>query len=370
MEIEYQNKYVVSWCLDRDGPRICLRAVTRESEIRKIEVISDNFMLEFEDEEARAFLNILSQLVAERTIVAQVPQYPEPKEAIIEEEIPVSSIVTHPENLPVITGQMVTEATPEVKEAVSFTAAPLVKESVSFEAVPRVEEPVAFDTAPKVEESVSFEAVPRVEEPVPSDHLDSSEIIRVLKHSERTFSESIASSPDDVSIEDQLSITPKPERPSIAPKKLEIHPIRESTDVLQTEIETASFFQKSESKSPLEMLLEDEGKKEEIEDKSTQVPEMDVLEEPKLSQKPSIAFTPDDLQTEAFFSKFDTKSSLDLLKKPEAEPELKIDHSVKLAPTPTIIKKEGYVTEVERRAAIEKERAERRKRLWELTRGF
>ncbi len=358
MEIEYQNKYVVSWCLDRDGPRICLRAVTGESEIRTIEIVSDDFMLQFEDEEAQAFLNILSQLVAERTIGAQVPQYPEPKEAIIEEEIPAASIVTHPENLPVITDQAVTEATPEVTETVPFTAAPIV------------EEPVPFDIAPKVEESVRFEVGPRVEEPVPSDPLDSSEIIRVLKHSERTFSESIASSPDDVSMEGQPSISYKPERPSIEPKSPEIYPIRESPDVLQTEIETASFFQKSEPKSPLEMLLEDEGKKEEIGDQTAQVPEMDVLEEPKLSQKPSIAFTPDDLQTEAFFSKFDTKSSLDLLKKPEAEPVPEIDHDVKVTPTPTILKKEGYVTEVERRAAIEKERAERRKRLWELTRGF
>lgn len=346
MEINYQNKYVVTWCLDRDGPRICLRAVTREKEIRTIEIVSDNFVLEFEDEEARAFLNILSQLATERTIT-QIPQYPEPKETIIEEEIPTASIVTHPENLPISSDQAVDETAPEVTE------------------------PVSFDTAPIAEEPVPFKAVPIVEEPIPSETLDPSEIIRVLKHSERTFSETIASSPDDVSMEDQPSFSHEPERAPIEPKSPEIRPIRESTDILQTEIETASFFQRSESKSPLEMLLEDEGKEEEIEDKTTQVPEMGVLEEPKLSQKPSIAFTPDDLQTEAFFSKFDTKSTLNLFKESEAaEPEPEIDHTVKLAPTPKIVKQEGYVTEVERRATIEKERAERRKRLWELTRGF
>ena len=341
MEIEYQNKYVVTWCLDREGPRICLRAVTRESEIRTIEIVSDNFLLEFEDEEARAFLNILSQLVADRAL-DQITQYPQPEETIIKGEIPVTSIVTHPENLPITTDQVATKTIPEVQEPVSFT-------------------PVST-----VEESVPRTPVPKFEEHVPSETLDSSEIIRVLKHSERTFSEAIASSPDEVLIEDQPSF---PQDPTLGePKAPEITPIRESTDVLQTEIETASFFQKSESKSPLEMLLENEGMEGGVEENSAHVPEMGVLEEPQQTQKPSIAFTPDDLQTEAFFSKFDTKSSLDLLKKPEAKPA--IEHPVKLAPTPTIVKKDGFVTEIERRAAIEKERAERRKRLWELTRGF
>ena len=43
---------------------------------------------------------------------------------------------------------------------------------------------------------------------------------------------------------------------------------------------------------------------------------------------------------------------------------------VNLEPAPQFVKKEPVKTEAERRTEIEKERAERRRRLWELTRGF
>ena len=75
MEIEYQDKYVVTWCLDRKGPRICLRATTAENRLRTIAIISEEFNLELEDTEARDFLNILSQIVTSTQFVPQTVSY-------------------------------------------------------------------------------------------------------------------------------------------------------------------------------------------------------------------------------------------------------------------------------------------------------
>ena len=326
MEIEYQNKYVVTWCLDRkEGPRICLRAIAAENQLRTIEITSKGFNLELEDTEARDFLSILNQMAASPHFVP---------------ETSVKAEVSAPTKVEII---------PEA--------------------------------SPSLEKSEITEVAPIVEEPtVP----DSSEIIQVLKESERTYAEITPSSPDEISIPVPPKVEEfKPpihevekeimEKEMISPEQLQHY---EEPEVTSPEIETASFFQQSVSKSPLEMMLEDdEGRKEvEEEPEVSTVSESEKLFETSVESKTS--YSPEDLQTEAFFSQFDTKRTADLLREPEPEaepipePEPEYKRAVQLEPTPQFDKKEPVKTEVERRAEIEKERAERRRRLWELTRGF
>lgn len=332
MEIEYQNRYVVTWCLDRQGPRICLRAITTENQLRTIEIQSEDFNLKLEETEAKDFLTILSQIAAST-------QYSPDK--IVHERIP----------------DMPEEIIPEAK--------------------PPIEEPLIADITPTSEEPMAPE--------VP----DSSEIIQVLKESERTFSEITPSSPDDISI----AVSPEVEEPSIHEVEKEIikeativtEPTQEKSEEVSSEIETASFFQQSVSKSPLEMLLEeDEGKKEVEEGDSESKPESEAEPEEQYTSpvEAKTTYSPEDLQTEAFFSQFDTKRTVDLIQQPEPEPvsrpepepepkpEPEYKRVVQLEPTPKFVKKEPVKTEAERRSDVEKERAERRRRLWELTRGF
>ena len=86
---------------------------------------------------------------------------------------------------------------------------------------------------------------------------------------------------------------------------------------------------------------------------------------------------PLDHQTEAFLKKFDTKDALEILDSSQKDKGESKDTTEKefqsinqLSKQKDTVSKEEYQTEAERRAAIEKERAERRRRLWELTRGF
>ncbi|MFX1507362.1 MAG: hypothetical protein ACFFDC_14865 [Promethearchaeota archaeon] len=326
MEIEYQNRYVVKWCLDRQGPRICLRAITTENQLRTIEIQSEGFNLKLVDNEARDFLNILNKIAS--------TQYS-----------PDKSVQEH---------------------------------------VPDVPEEIISEVKPPIEEQIIADIAPTTEELMAPDVPDTSEIIQVLKESERAFSEITPSSPDDTSI-----VVPKVEEPSIQEVEKEIIketaiitealPAQEEPEAISSEIETASFFQQSISKSPLEMLLEgEEGEKEteEVYDKSRIEPEEQYT--PPTEAK--VAYSPEDLETETFFSQFDTKNTVDLIPKPQAEPEPVLEPEpepkpeykrvIELEPTPKFVKKEPVKTEVERRAEIEKERAERRRRLWELTRGF
>ena len=349
MEIEYQNKYVVTWCLDRDGPRICFRAVTKENQLRTFEIISEDFILEFDYEEARDFLNLLSQLAAAGSMkhVKPVPVY---KASTIEED----HLLKAEDDL-----------SPEVMLETIESNVP--------EAMPEV---VVSETS----ETITTEDSEVITSEVP----DSSEIIQILKKSEQTYSEITPSSLDDVSIEDQTPIPPENETESIQEEPIvsESLPLQEILEVSPTEIETASFFQKSESKSPLEMLLDEDKKNKEIEGAidSSQVSEHEIEETPKSTPETKIAYTPNDLQTDAFFSKFDAKDIVDLMQQPEAvsepepepepEPKPEFKRAVSLSPAPKFVKQEPITTEAERRAVIEKERADRRKRLWELTRGF
>ncbi|MHA2292044.1 MAG: hypothetical protein ACXACK_07785 [Candidatus Hodarchaeales archaeon] len=438
MEIQYQNKFVITWCLDREGPRICLKAETRENEDKTIEIISENFVLEFEEKEAREFLNILNRLTFEEPIYATPEPVPEPEPEPIAFEEPIYATpepVPEPEPEPIAfeepihtTPEPVPEPEPEpiaFEEPIHATPEPVPEpELIAFEepihATPEpvpepepiaFEEPIHATPEPVPEpELIAFEEpihatpepVPEPEpiafeepihttpEPAPEPELkvteipDPSEIVEVLKQSEKTYHDTQPEITEKILFDDLSQSTPSEwnEEENNQVISMINDKSQQFDDSFDVEIDTASFFQKTEPKSPLEKLLEEK------EDEKTTL--VNIKENENLhpqaeegSEKPSeplTSFTPDDLKTEAFFSKFDARSTLELLKtvkpKPTAnesldsssEPEYK--RVVKLKPVPKPSEKEEYLTEAERRAAMEKERAERRRRLWELTRGF
>ncbi|UCE13237.1 MAG: hypothetical protein JSV04_13760 [Candidatus Heimdallarchaeota archaeon] len=327
MEIE-ENKYIVTWCLDREGPRICLRAVTGENQLQRIEITAEDFVLDFDVKEAHAFLNILNQL------------------AVAQEDKPV---VSEPIIAPDILSPKVTEPTPVPD------VPPVISEPTLTSEVP----PSPIEISPPTPEVVQPEPAPN-------------EILQILKQSEQTVLD-----PEKVPIEEPF--------PPDEIEKVSVEP----TKISATDVETASFFRTSQSKSPLEMLLEEEF----IEEKE-ELPVSEAIPLPELEESPEtvLDYTPDDLKTDSFFSKFDTKRTLDLIKEEEYEPEpqpepkrtLELieeeefeykpepqpERAIELSPAPSQEKKKEFMTSEERRAAIEKERAERRRRLWELTRGF
>jgi hypothetical protein len=146
----------------------------------------------------------------------------------------------------------------------------------------------------------------------------------------------------------------------------------ESIDPIE---DIASFFREPRHKSPLEELLDKDGNIREDLGEPIKAPERTkknmVFETVTEVEKPL------DHQTEAFLKKFDTKDALEILDSSQKDKEESKDTTEKefqsisqLSKQKGTISKEEYQTEAERRAAIEKERAERRRRLWELTRGF
>jgi len=329
------------WCLDREGPRICLRAVIANNQIQSIKITSEDFFLEFDGSEAQEFLDLLLELT---------------KIELPEKEV---------ESL-AVTAPTVDLAEPEE---------PLTQETVS--------EPVR---------------------PEVSDIPDPSEIIEVLKHSEM-------SSPDEtlLSIEESLFetiLTPEvheePMGETTPISEIQEEPLdevipspelQESTDetistpslsdTIRDSFSAASFFQDTEIKSPLEQLLEekeDEPAFQEIIQLEAEVEEEKADEPPSSTTHTPKLFGPDDLKRASFFSDFESQEITETPQEPELEPEIRLESEPELdqeaVPRPVIESEaepesqKKHMTEVERRAKIEKERAERKKRLWELTRGF
>lgn len=340
MEIEYKKREVM-WCLDREGPRICLRAVIANNQIQSIKITSEDFFLEFDGSEAQEFLDLLLELT---------------KIELPEKEVEILAV----------TAPTVDLAEPE--------------------------------------ESLTQETVSEPERPEVSDIPDPSEIIEVLKHSEM-------SSPDEglLSIEESLfktNMTPEVhEEPmgETAPiSEIQEEPLDEVTpspelqestdetisnsslsDTIRDSFAAASFFQDTEIKSPLEQLLEEDEDKsafQEIIQLEAEVEKEKTEESPDSTTHTPKLFGPDDLKAASFFSDFESQEITETPKQPELEPEIKLESESDLdqetVPRPLIEpeteseSQKEHMTEAERRLKIEKERTERKKRLWELTRGF
>ena len=407
MEIEYQ-KHEVTWCLDREGPRICLRAVSVNDEIQHLQISSESFSLELKTTEAQEFLSILKSLAEAKKPSIPVSEALSPD---VVKELSNEIFQEKPKTTPTFTSS---------DETISETSTPsydtreilevFEKPSLSLE-----EEATELSTLSK--SSPQQQASDEL-----SQTLDASEILDVLKQSEVQEEEKPAKirrlgslfGPDE-----SISLTPSEEIPEKfdvfkqANGKLE-NDITQLTDILigkeepekvtsekpeiksedtiegiiQEEnvkpsvvlggrVDTASFFQKAEIKSPLEQLLEEDKK----EDESVAPKPVKTLEEPPKLEEESLGenilepsekiapFSPDDLQSSSFVSDFNVRKEEI---KSEVEEIFEVENN--LTSSDGAVSKETitttYKTETERKKEIEKEREARKKRLWELTRGF
>jgi hypothetical protein len=380
LEIEYQNKNTISWCLEREGPPICLKATIFGKKLQSIEITSEDFSLTFEYDEARSFIEILNQITKDAATAAPepvvsepeplvpeyvepeplVPEYVEPEpvvpeyvepEPVVPEYVEPEPVLSEPEPEPLVPEYVepepvVSELEPEPLIPEYVEPEPVVSEPEPEPLVPEYGEPEPVVSEPKPEPLVPEygEPEPVVSEPKPEP------LVPEYGEPEPVVSE------------------PKPE--PLIPEYGEPKPVVSEPELIEpkkVDVETASFFRSEEEiepevKSPLEQILEENQG-------------VDISTEK--DQKP---YSPTDFKDETFVSKFDTKSALELIERlksfpeyeDEPEPALKLEdkQSIDLEPEKKDIPKKEFITEAERKKTIEKERAERRRRLWELTRGF
>jgi hypothetical protein len=324
MDVEYQKKEV-TWCLDRVGPAICLKATAINDSLQHLEITSEEFILTFENEEAREFLAILQRITSHKPEPVKVSQ-------------PLPTTIQPPEKIEPI--------------------------------APYIEKPkVDIETIPVVRE--------QIQKPAPK--LDTSEILEVLKQSESSLSEERISFrkkfAENKALEQKATVqmeTPKIEEETIS--GIAIEEDVKSSEVFREKLDTASFFREVEEKSPLEQLLEET---EEIaHDITTEEPslvtssESDQEFETIQEQEESVQFSPDDLNTSSFRSKFSSKTFEQEL---EEQPPQVVDEPQIVKPEDqeeVPVERSAFLSEEDRKKEVEKARAARKKRLWELTRGF
>ncbi len=329
MDVEYQKKEV-TWCLDRVGPRICLKAIAINDKLKQLEMTSDEFKLTLENDEAREFLGIIQNIVSTKpeTIPLPVPEAePSPLEEFIEKpiekpieiavETPVEEFLPVPETKEVEPKTAIKLDTAEILEVLKQSESSVEEERISFRKKFAENEALAKETTPQLQ---------------PEQEIEESEL--------------------GISIEEKV-------RPS---------------EIFKEKLDTASFFREVEEKSPLEQLLEET--EDRTEDYTTVDPPMSDTrsvyeEEGSLPESDStVPFSPDDLDSSSFLSKFSSKPF-------EQEIETKKEESVENIVDPDLsqqdtesVQQSGFQTEEDRKKEIERERAARKKRLWELTRGF
>jgi hypothetical protein len=319
MDVEYQKKEI-NWCLDRVGPQICLKATVINDQLRQLEMTSDEFKITFEHDEAREFLGIIRKLVSAKP-----------------ESFPASD----------------TESTP-------------------------IEKPIEHPIASPIED---FIPVPEKEaiEPKPVTSLDTSEILEVLKQSESNAGEERISFRKKFAENEALEkeVAEQPDSRDEIDESVPGIVIEETvtpSEFFREKLDTASFFREVEEKSPLEQLLEEsDNRTEDIASVDSPMPDMGPPDEPEDSTAESettAPLSPDDLVSSSFMSKFDSRPL-------EQEIETKIEEPVEneigtdLNHQDNIpAQKSGFLTEEDRKKEIERDRAARKKRLWELTRGF
>jgi hypothetical protein len=411
MEIEYQ-KNEVTWCLDRDGPRICLCAVSINDELQHLEISCEDFKIDLKTTEAQEFLSIIKNLATSKKPSIPLTEKISPD---IVKEISDEIFQDKTEEIPTISSSQDTDAiksTPSIDttEILETLQKPDLSIEKEVEETPVVTTPV----------SGSPEAVET------SPTLDTSEMLDVLKQSEAQEEEepakirrlgSLFKAEESVSLTPSTDIEDKPEIFKRSDGELE-NEITQLTDiligkeepeeeayetpairsepeltigevlreknvkpsvVLGGRVDTASFFQKSEEKSPLEQLLDENEEEDEsvssLQTVSTeessktqgQIFESNDLEPPEETTH----FSPDDLQASSFISDFnskieDNKMEIDTEEIQDSKDVPTEEDIHKLKPTSD----GSFTTEAERRKQIEKEREARKKRLWELTRGF
>ena len=496
MDIEYQKKEV-TWCLDRDGPRICLRAVAINNELQHLQISSESFSLDLKTNEAQEFLIILKNLATSKEPAITLNEISpdivkEISDEIFDEvpaEIPVispSQVKDSGKSTPSLDNSEILDVLEQSEVSIDnkVDETPVIS-TPSPESTESLKPSLTLDTSEildvlkqsevsidnKVDETpiISSPSPESTESLKPSLTLDTSEILDVLKQSEVSIDNKVDETPvistpppestellkpsltldtseildvlkqsevqekeESVKIrrlgslfgmEEQVTLTPSrdtskiseiikqtdgeleneltqltdiligkeepskdsyesPEVKVKAKKLIEGISSEENvkpTEVLSGRVDTASFFQKTDEKSPLEQLLDDDT--EELKSDSLISPSdtdelstsgEDSFEDKKLIDSKEIApFTPSDLQSSSFISDFKSKkiekeSETSRIESQERSPHPSKDNSRQLDLTTD----KSYTTEAERRNQIEKEREARKKRLWELTRGF
>lgn len=320
MDVEYQKKEV-TWCLDRDGPRICLRAVSINGNLKSLDISSERFHIIFENNEARDFLSVLRKIVEEKSL---------PKSHLFQ-EIPIDDT--------------------DIQE----TAALPAQEIPFIQDGPKLDTSEILNVLKQSENNIDDSETPLL------DLLTDQKDLNLGLNDKSIISDDIPDSDSGISIEE-----------NVKPSEL----FRESID-------TASFFRGdtgdeiSEEKTPLEQLLEgdEESDPSPIAQRDTivtTVHEENIPRKIVTEEKTEITpFTPEDLSSTAFISNFDSKieeeidetSAMDEIQDPLATAD---DESQHTESTESI----KSISFEERRRRVEKEREARKKRLWELTRGF
>ncbi|MHA2112904.1 MAG: hypothetical protein ACXADW_14970 [Candidatus Hodarchaeales archaeon] len=411
MEIEYQ-KNEVTWCLDRDGPRICLRAVSINDELQHLEISSEAFNLDLKTTEAQEFLSIIKNLAASKRPSIPLTETISPdivkkiSDEIFQDEI---------EEIPTIASSHYTDTvkstpsfdTTEILETLQKPDLTIEKEVVETPVVtpPLSESPESLDTSPTLDTSEILDVlkqseVQEEEEPAKIRRLRS--LFKAEETVSLTPSTNIVDKPEifkrsDGELENEITqLTDiligkeEPEIETYEPPTIQSEPEDTIEGILQEEnvkpsvvlgerVDTASFFQKTEEKSPLEQLLDEN---EEEDESISSFPTVSTEEPSKeqghrfdsndLELSEEVAhFSPDDLQSSSFISDLnskieDNKTEIDTEEIQDNRILSTEDDSRKLKP----INDGSYTTEADRRKQIEKEREARKKRLWELTRGF
>jgi hypothetical protein len=450
MDIEYQKKEV-TWCLDRDGPRICLRAVAINDELQYLQISSESFNLDLKTTEAQEFLAILRKLNLSKEPAISLG---EKLSADIVKEISTEIFDEVPIEFPTISSLQTNEV---IKTSPSMDASEILEvleqselnidnevdvlpiiSSPSPQPTKSLELSPVTDTSEileiqehsefSIENGVDESSVVSSSSPQPTEssksplRLDTSEILNVLKQSESEEEEKpvkIRRLGSLFGMEEQVTLTPSKdtsrksdvykrssgeleddltqltdiiigrEEPKVDSNSVQIQEIVKgiSTEenvkpsvILGGRVDTASFFHKAEEKSPLEQLLDDDEEEEILisserplvsSDEHSKLKVESIENKRMIGSKEITPYTPDDLQSSSFISDFNSKkmeSNLDtgIVESHESDLQPSSNASQKLEP----ISEGSYITESERKKQIEKEREARKKRLWELTRGF
>jgi len=217
------------------------------------------------------------------------------------------------------------------------------------------------------EDVIQEEITPRLDSSKISDIPDPSELIEFLKQTEESFTETDTSSTltEEPTPGDETPVSNDEKFLGLRDEPFQIPPSVPSLEA----VDTASFFQRSVEKSPLEKLLEDEEISPKTDDSSGTFYDKEPFseEQHESPESPVKVFSPDEIESsDSFISQFDQPETVDI-------EELVDEFKAEIKPpqeTTGISEEKEYLTEQERKTKIEKERAERKRRLWELTRGF
>ncbi|MCK4848845.1 MAG: hypothetical protein KAT16_07480 [Candidatus Heimdallarchaeota archaeon] len=450
MDIEYQKKEV-TWCLDRDGPRICLRAVAINDELQTLQISSESFSLDLKTTEAQEFLSILKNLTLSKEPTISLNKIISPD---IVKEISDEIFDEKPSEISAISSSQATEyvkSTPslDTKEILEVLQQPEISidekveessdiSSPSSQPTESLEPSSTFDISdilevfekPELSIDNEVDESPNISSPSsqpseslePSPTLDTSEILDVLKQSEvqeeekpvkirrlgslfeREEKVTLTPSPDtsqgtdvvkqpDGVLEDELTqLTdilvgreePKKESFGIPAEQNETSNMIEGifeeenvkpSEVLRERVDTASFFHQVEEKSPLEQLLDED--KEEGKSVSSVPPKSSEVQSPSgvdgvdHERKEIAPFTLDDLQSSSFISDFNSKKEENKSETKKIDSQVSdLQSSKDDSHQVDSLTERSYTTEADRKKQIEKEREARKKRLWELTRGF